>query len=84
MSDAIDYWRGAGDLRKARRAAFGVNCPQCAKVRPRAHPSILLPQQRCKVDGYRDPRPYLTDEQEAAGLAPYGFVLANQEKGHAE
>ena len=32
--------------------------PRCKVVRPRAHPSILLPQQRCRVDGYRDPRPY--------------------------
>ena len=52
-------------LRKDRRrlrAEYGINCPRCAEVRPRAHPSILLPQQRCKVDGYRDPRPRLPDE----------------------
>jgi len=80
MSEAVEYWRAAGDLRKARRAAFGVNCPQCAVKRPKAHPTILLPQQRCRLDGYRDQRPYLTDEQEAAGLAPYGFVRADIEE----
>ena len=79
MSEAVEYWKAAGDLRKARRAAFGIECPQCKIKRPRAHATILLPQQRCKVDGYRDPRPYLTAEQELAGLAPYGFVRADME-----
>ena len=62
-------------LRKAKRAAFGVNCPKCADARPKAHPSILLPGQRCKVDGYRDPRQELTTEQLAEGLAPYGITV---------
>lgn len=63
MSDSIDAYRGLKDHRKALRAKYGVPCPQCAVVRPKAHASILMPQQRCKVDGYRDPRPELTDEQ---------------------
>lgn len=75
MSEYGELCHDMRDLRKARRAAFGVNCPQCKIKRPRAHPTILLPQQRCKVDGYRDPRPRLTDAEEAAGLAPYGFVM---------
>ena len=48
------------DHRKALRARYGVPCPACQKGRPKAHPSILLPQQRCRIDGYRDPRPELT------------------------
>lgn len=83
MSEAVEYWKDAGGLRKARRAAFGVNCPQCAIKRPKAHPSILLPQQRCKVDGYRDPRPYLTDAEEAAALTPYGFFPTHDIGGAA-
>lgn len=63
MSDAIDTYRAMDDRRKAVRRTHGVNCPQCAVKRPRAHPTILLPQQRCRVDGYRDPRPELTGEQ---------------------
>lgn len=63
------------DLRKAKRAAFGVNCPSCATARPKANPSILLPGQRCRVDGYRDPRPELTTEQLAEGLAPFGITV---------
>ena len=57
MGDVGDFYN---DLREARREArekYGVPCPRCAEVRPKAHPSILLPGQRCKVDGYRDPRP---------------------------
>lgn len=36
------------------------------RVRPNveAAPSILLPQQRCKVCGYRDPRPRQQSEGE--------------------
>jgi hypothetical protein len=59
-------FRDMNDHRKALRAKFGVNCPQCAIKRPKAHPSILLPQQRCRVDGYVDPRPELPDEQWAS------------------
>ena len=66
MGDVGDLFNPLRDARRALRAAYGVNCPQCAIARPRAHPSILLPQQRCKVDGYRDPRPRLTDEQRVA------------------
>ena len=61
MGEVFNAWK---DRRRTLRATFGVDCPKCAEARPRASPSILLPQQRCKMDGYRDPRPRLTDEQE--------------------
>jgi len=63
MSETAELYKAMGDHKKALRAKYGVNCPQCAVKRPKAHPSILLPQQRCRVDGYIDPRPELTDEQ---------------------
>lgn len=63
MSDSIDDYKAFVTHEKALRQKYGVNCPQCAIHRPKAHPSILMPQQRCKVDGYRDPRPQLTVEQ---------------------
>ncbi|MBR8083106.1 hypothetical protein KDX23_10155 [Burkholderia vietnamiensis] len=66
MSEAVEIWKAMGDHRKALRAKYGVPCPRCAQVRPKAHPSILLPQQRCRVDGYVYPRPELTDEQWSA------------------
>lgn len=55
-SDMGEMYNDMREERRERRAKFGVNCPRCAEVRPRANPSILLPGQRCKVDGYRDTR----------------------------
>ena len=52
-----DFWRGVKADRREQRARLGVECPRCKIVRPKAHPSILMPGQRCRVDGYRDPRP---------------------------
>ena len=63
MSDAIDGFRAMKDHTKRLRIKYGVNCPRCAQARPKAHPTILLPQQRCRVDGYVDPRAELTDEE---------------------
>lgn len=58
-----DIFNGMKDHKKRLRAKYGVDCPQCAIKRPKACASILLPQQVCKVDKYKDPRPALTDEQ---------------------
>ena len=63
MGEAIEGMRALQDHNKALKRKYGINCPQCAVARPKAHPTILMPQQRCKVDGYRDSRPELTDEQ---------------------
>jgi len=45
------------DMRKHLRAKYGVPCPVCKQKLPKAHPTILLPQQRCRMHGYRDERP---------------------------
>jgi hypothetical protein len=63
MSEATEIFGILKDHKKALRAKYGINCPQCAIKRPKAHPTILLPQQRCRVDGYVDPRPELTNEE---------------------
>ena len=63
MSDAIEGYKDLANHRKALRAKYGVECPMCQKFRPRTNASILMPQQRCKVDRYRDPRPELTDAE---------------------
>lgn len=57
MSEAVEFLRGMGDLRKHLRAKYGVACPVCVEKLPRANPTILIPQQRCRIHGYRDPRP---------------------------
>ena len=56
MGDMADVFNAHRDWKRERRLKFGVPCPRCAEARPKAHPSILLPMQICKVDGYRDPR----------------------------
>lgn len=56
MGDMGDYFNDLKASRKADRERYGIDCPQCRIVRPKAHPSILLPGQKCKVDGYRDSR----------------------------
>lgn len=56
MGDVGDYWREDKEYNREMRLRLGKPCPKCAEVRPKAHPSILLPGQRCRVDGYKDPR----------------------------
>ena len=62
MSDMGDVFNAMKENRRKRRAKYGVDCPECVRLLPKACPSILLPQQRCKIHGYRDPRPRLEDE----------------------
>jgi len=66
MSDTVDDFRFMKEHRKQMRAVYGVPCPQCNIKQPKRQATILLPQQRCRVDGYRDPRAELTSEQHQA------------------
>jgi hypothetical protein len=63
MGDMGDLWRDAKEESRKLRAKYGIDCPMCIKKQPRRIPTNMLPGQRCKVDGYRDPRPRLTEEQ---------------------
>lgn len=56
MGDMGDIFRDMKELRSRLRQKFGVKCPVCVVRRPKANATILLPQQRCKVDGYVDSR----------------------------
>ena len=66
MSDSIDAYKDIANHTKAVRAKHGVPCPECVRLLPRAHPTILLPQQRCRIHKYRDARPELTDDEWSA------------------
>lgn len=57
MSDTVSMYRDLADTRRRLRDALGVNCPNCRIKEPKRTPTILVPGQRCKVDGYTDPRP---------------------------
>jgi hypothetical protein len=56
MGDEGDFWRDVRNARKERRAELGVECPECKRLQPKRNATVLLPGQRCRVDGYRDPR----------------------------
>lgn len=55
--DMGDFWNDMKAERKERRARLGKDCPGCPMVQPKRIPTVLLPGQKCKVCGYRDPRP---------------------------
>lgn len=61
MSDYGDMCRDLREARRETRARHGVPCPVCIEKLPKASPTILLPQQRCKMHGYRDLRPRSED-----------------------
>jgi hypothetical protein len=56
MGDIGDYWRDARDYQRNLRLRLGVSCPKGNEKEPFRTPTILLPGQTCRVDGYRDPR----------------------------
>ena len=63
MSEATDIFSMMKAHKKALQQKYGIECPECKRNRPKTNATILLPQRRCRVDGYRDQRPVLTDEQ---------------------
>ena len=63
MSDAIEAFKDMKDHSKALRAKYGVPCPECKRLLPKAHPKILLPGDYCRMHKYTDPRPELTDAE---------------------
>jgi hypothetical protein len=63
MSDMIDMYRDVKAHRRGVRKMYGMPCPKCREKQPLRQPTLLLPGQRCRVDGYYDPRPELTAEQ---------------------
>lgn len=63
MGDVGDVFNAMRAQRKELRRLHGVECPECHRLQPKRNATILLPGQRCKVDGYRDPRPRLKPEE---------------------
>lgn len=56
MGDIGDHFNDLREARRQRRAEKGKPCLRCPEVQPKRIPTILLPGQRCKVCGFRDPR----------------------------
>ncbi len=60
MSEVAEMYAGMKSFNKKLRAKYGMPCPECQRLLPKAHPKILLPGHRCKMHRYTDPRPELT------------------------
>jgi len=56
MGDEGEFWNDVRQAKREERARLGVACPECLSKLPKASPSILLPGQRRRIHGYRDPR----------------------------
>lgn len=69
MGDMGDYYNAKRESRRADRAANGIDCPRCIELHPKRRPSILLPGQRCRVDGYVRPGERLSDTSGERGKA---------------
>ena len=54
MSD--DFWKEYRAARAEARRKYAQPCPECVAKLPKASPSLLLPGQKCRIHGYRDPR----------------------------
>lgn len=61
MGDEGDFWKAEREARRLRRMKNAVPCPDCVVKLPKANASLLLPGQRCRIHGYRDPRTRLPD-----------------------
>ena len=55
MGDMGDMWNEVKKDRQRKREKYGKPCPECQRLLPKAHPSILLPGQRCRIHGYKMP-----------------------------
>jgi hypothetical protein len=62
-SDYGDMCRDIRDARSEARRKHGKPCPECVRLLPKASPTILLPEQRCRIHGYRDPRKRTPDTE---------------------
>ena len=63
MSEMADVFGAMKDHRRQLRAKYGEPCPECKRLLPKANPSILLPQQVCRIHRYKDSRPALTADE---------------------
>jgi len=57
VSEVGEMYSDIREFQRQLRAKYGLPCPECVRLLPRAHPTILLPQRTCRIHRYRDPRP---------------------------
>lgn len=57
--DQVRFLKERDARRKKARAEHGIKCWLCEELYPKRIPTTLLPGRKCKVCGYRDPRPWM-------------------------
>lgn len=67
MSDMGDDFRALREWRQDLRRRFAVPCQDCRRLLPRAHPSLLLPGQKCRMHAFRAPRSEAYDRETGGG-----------------
>lgn len=63
MSEMGDDFRALAEHKKKLKAKYGVPCPDCIRLLPKAQPKILMPQGYCKIHKRKDTRPELTEKE---------------------
>jgi hypothetical protein len=79
MSDYGDQCRELKDAKRRVRARYGIPCPECERLLPKASPTILLPGHSCNKRGhkYKDPR---THEPKANQFIEAGYTRVRRSR----
>lgn len=56
MGDMGDDYRAWREEKRKARKEQGIRCEECMRLLPKAHPSILLPGQKCSMHNFRAPQ----------------------------
>ena len=79
-SDDWSIFRVLKDAKRELRATYARPCPVCQQRLPKAPPSMLLPRQKCRIHGYQDLRPRLSEEQVNEVFARFGLKREGYER----
>ena len=60
MGDTGDDYRAWKEAKRRYRKEHGVLCEDCIRLLPKAHPSILLPGQKCRMHPFKAPKKEVT------------------------
>jgi len=80
MSEYGDMCKELRDNKREARALFGIPCEGCRKMRPKAEPTIMMPQRKCKVCGNQDHRTWRNIAVDLQRQLDEARELATQER----
>ena len=73
-SEDYEVFRRLKDARRELRNIYARPCPVCQERLPKAPASKLLPLEKCKIHGYQDLRPRLTEDEVNAVFNRFGLT----------